>query len=581
MSEIEDIETALEICWAHADTLRAEPVRRLTGPGMLWDQTGAVVDIYFEGIAAEHLLAIWHIHARRVLDALGWQDEQIISRSFEGGVTLAISAPQDQLYSAVFAVQTIWHFCAAELLKAQPQAFEPMIEDLKNVMAREANPALVALIAAAATHNVDILCDDDAVSLGHGITSRTWALADIPAPDAVDWPAVHDVPLAYITGTNGKTTTTRLCAAIARLAGNVVGQSSTDMVQVGDDVLDHGDYSGPGGARMVLRDQRVEIGCLEVARGGILRRGLATGRARVAVVTNIAKDHLGEYGITSLADMAQAKFAVAGALSADGVLVLNADDPHIVEAAKAVTAPIWWFSLDCASSLIVHARKLGQPCAYLEDDKLVFSDGIDELLTIAVKDVPITLSGAAKHNIHNALAAICTCSALGIPVNVIQNGLCTFVSDPTNNPGRFNQFTYNGAKVIVDFAHNAHSIAAVCATLASMPAKRRFLMLSQPGDHSDEVINEVTQTALQFAPDQVVTAEIADYLRGRALGEIPDLIKVSAIAAGFAADQIITASSPSAGTKIILAQLKPDDLVLLLALSDRDAVFEALMADKL
>lgn len=576
MINFEDIETALDISWAEAPHLRTDPIRRLTGPSMIWDRIGAIVDVYFEDIDTARLLGLWEHHARRVLDAIGWQGEHITSRPFQGGATLAISAPQDQLYSAVFAVQTTWHFCAAELLSAAPQSFETMTSDLRAVMAQEANPALMALISGATHHGVDIVCDDDTVSIGHGTGARVWPVTALPAPKDVSWPDLYDVPVAFITGTNGKTTTTRLCAAIARLNGSVVGQTSTDMVQVGDDILDRGDCSGPASARLVLRDPRVDVACLEVARGGILRRGLAARHARVAVVTNIAADHLGDYGILSLTDMAQAKFAVARALLPDGVLVLNADDPHIVQAAENVSAAIWWFSLDAASPKIARARDLGRPCAYLKGDVLVFSNGTDEPWEIAVSDVPITLSGAAKHNVQNALAAICASTALGIPSSVIQAGLYAFVSDPKNNPGRFNEFTYNGAKVIVDFAHNPHSIAAVCDATAKMPADRRFLMLSQPGDHADQVIDEVTRTALEFRPDQVVIAEIADYLRGRKLGETPALINAFAIAAGFVGDQITQVKSPSEGARSILQQLKPNDLALLLVLSDRSAVFDLL-----
>ena len=121
MNDSDDLSTALDISWAQAHHIRIDPVRRLTGPGMLWDRTGAVVDVHFEDIETAHLLGLWKTHARRVLDALGWQGEDIMHRAFQGGATLAISAPQDQLYSAIFAVQTAWHFCAADLLGAEPQ----------------------------------------------------------------------------------------------------------------------------------------------------------------------------------------------------------------------------------------------------------------------------------------------------------------------------------------------------------------------------------------------------------------------------------------------------------------------------
>ena len=576
MTRIEDFESALTINWAQADHIRVDPVRRLTGPSLLWARSGAVVDIHFDAMDGARLIAVWEAHVRRVLDGVGWVNEDQISRVFHGGVSLAISAPPDQLYSAIFAVQTAWHFCAADLLNAQAKPFDDMIRDLRGVMAQEANPALMALIKAASAHDVDILLDDDEVSIGHGTGSLTWSIEALPTPDAVDWSTLHDVPLAFITGTNGKTTTTRLCAAIMQTVGHVVGQSSTDVVQVGEDILDRGDYSGPGGARMVLRDPRVSVACLEVARGGILRRGLATRRARVAMVTNIAPDHLGEYGIGTLADLTQAKFAVARALLPDGVLVLNADDPNIVDAARNITSLIWWISLDSAAPQIVQAQRSGHPCAYLLDDALVFFDGETEILSLNVNDVPITLSGAAKHNIYNALAATCTCFALGASVETIRISLCDFVSDSKTNPGRLNEFTYNGAKVVVDFAHNAHSVNAVCKAMAAMPAQRRLLMLSQPGDHSDQVINDVTTAALAFKPAQIVVAEIADYLRGRSIGEVPYQISTSAISKGYPSENILQAASPSVGAKLLLENVKSGDLLLLLVLSDREAVFEAL-----
>lgn len=576
MDRIAQLEAALDVEWAQDNRIRVDQFRRLTGPNLIWDRPGAVFDIYFTDLEPDIVTNLWEKHARPLLDALGWENEEHVWRCFEGGVSLAISAPMDQLYSAIFAAQTVWHYCVADLLKIAPLPFDRMVGDLKSVMSKEANPHLITLFDAAASRGVDILCDDDEVSLGHGVGSRTWPVETLPTPDAVDWSVLHDVPTALITGTNGKTTTTRLCAAIVRAAGKVVGLTSTDVVQVGDDILDRGDYSGPGGARMLLRDPRVEVACLELARGGILRRGLGARRARVAVVTNIANDHLGEYGVTSLAEMAQTKFVVARGLAQDGVLVLNADDVYVVEAAQDVTATIWWFSRDVDTPQIKQAISLGQPCSYLESSKLIFFDGSTETLFIDVKDVPITFSGAASHNVQNALAAICASSALGMSGEAIRIGLTSFISDPTNNPGRFNEFHYNGARVFVDYAHNPHSIAAVCEALALIPSQRRFVMLSQPGDRSDQNIRDAVAAALQFRPDLIVAAEIADYLRGRVLGEVPSLIETTAIGNGIKPKCILRAGSATTGAQLILDQVQPGDLVLLLALSDRDRVFEIL-----
>ncbi|MEB8387683.1 Mur ligase family protein [Rhodobacteraceae bacterium KMM 6894] len=576
MDRIDRLEAALDIGAPEVAGLRVDPARRLTGPGMIWEHPGAVIDILAGDDDADRAAGLWLEQARRVLDSIGWTDQHAISRRFHGGVNLALSAPADQLYSAVFAAQTAWHFCAATLAGVPPRDFNVMIDDLKSVTALEENPALTALIAAAKMHHVDILIDDDVVSLGHGKGARTWPVEALPKATDVDWPDLHDIPLALITGTNGKTTTTRLCAAMARAAGHVTGLTSTDMVQVGNDILDRGDYSGPGGARLVLRDPRVDVAFLEVARGGILRRGLATRRARTAVVTNIAKDHLGEYGVMTLHELAEAKFAVARGLAPDGVLVLNGDDPHVVDAAARVTNPIWWFSLNSAIPMITKAKSDGRPCAYITKNALTFFDGQTEALSVPLTDIPITLAGAAKYNVQNALAAVCLSMAMGLAPEAIRAGLISFASGPQDNPGRLNEFTYNGARVFVDFAHNAHSISAVCDALADMPAAHRFLMLSQPGDHSDQDIAEVTTTALQFLPDHIVAAEIPDYLRGRIPNEIPDLIARTAIANGIDPDQVQCTDTPLEGAQRILEQVGPGDLVLLLVLSGRDGIFKIL-----
>ncbi len=576
MDRIEELENALVIVSAQAPYIRVDDARRLTGPGLLWDRPGAVMDIFFEEIDAAIVIDLWKHHARRVLDALGWQNEDLTYRRFEGGVNLAISAPMDQLYSAIFAAQTAWHFCAATLMNSEAGDFDSMIADLRQVMAREANPALIDLIKAAEAHGVDVLCDDDEISVGHGIGCQVWPFDDLPNPDQVEWPALHDVPIAFITGTNGKTTTTRLCDAIAKAAGKVSGLTSTEFVRVGDDILDRGDYSGPGGARMLLRDPRLEIACLEVARGGILRRGLPTRRARAAVVTNVANDHLGQYGVNTVPELAQAKFAVHRTLASDGVLALNADDSFVVDESTHVDKTIWWFSLEAQNPKISEARAAGQCCAYLKDQALIFFDGSTEIPIVTVQEVPITMSGAARYNVSNALAALCVSKAMGIPDAAMKTGLSHFRPDPKDNPGRCNEFEYNGARVFVDFAHNPHSIAAVCAALSALPSKRRFIMLSHAGDRSDEDIFSVTKTALQFRPDVIVTAELEDYLRGRDLGEIPVLIENAATSSGIARNQIKHAGSPLAAAKLILSDVKDGDLALLLVLSGREKVFALL-----
>jgi cyanophycin synthetase len=567
------IETALDIHCSSSNELRLDDFRRLTGPGLLWDHVGANLDILCPNQELNKVIELWHQHARRVLNALGWQDEHIIHRRFDGGANLAVSAPMDQLYTAMFACQTAWHFTAAQQLNTVPNDFELMIDELKQVAQREANPALICLIKAAKHHGIDVLCDDEELSLGHGSGSETFSVFDLPHPNEVNWGKLHDVPVALITGTNGKTTTTRLCSAIATAAGLIAGITSTEFVRVGDEILDYGDYSGPGGARMVLRDKRLEVAFLEVARGGILRRGLPLRRARAALVTNVAADHLGQYGINSVEQLAVAKFAVHRTLAAGGILVLNADDTYVVDEASRIQTSVCWFSLDPEHRLIMAAKTQGLTCAWQAGDHLVYFDGKQARTMVKVQDIPLTMKGAADYNIRNALGALCLAKAMGIEDHAIVMGLCGFNSDAKDNPGRCNEFEVNGARVFVDFAHNAHSISAVTKAIASIPAKRRFLMLSHAGDRSDEDILEATKSALSLHPDVLVAAELVQYLRGRTLGETLQLTQQQAKKQGMLAHQLALAESPAAGAQKILDQLQPGDIALLLVLSEREEVF--------
>ena len=573
---VEDIEDALTIPIPSARNLILEDTRRLTGPGMLWGHPGAVMDVFFTGIAPDELITVWRKNICRVLDGVGWTEQTHIERPFDDGINLAISAPMDQLYSAIFVAQTAWHFCAAELLGETANDFAPMIDDLKSVMKREANPGLIALMAEANRRRIDVLSDDDDLSLGHGKGSRTWPVSALPSPKEVEWDKLYNIPVALITGTNGKTTTTRLCSAIAKASGKTSGLTSTDFVQVGEDILEHGDYSGPGGARLLLRDPRLEVAILEVARGGILRRGLPVRRARVAVVTNVAADHLGQYGVNTVPELTQAKFAVHRTLADDGVLALNADDPFVVSEAARTPSTIWWFSLNPDAPQITASCSKGTPCAWRDGDDLIFFDGVEKTHVISVAEIPITMEGAAEYNILNALAAVCVSRAMKIEYSAIQSGLSSFQSNPADNPGRCNEFKVKGARIFVDFAHNPHSIAAVARAMAAIPAKRRFIMLSHAGDRSDKDIRDITLMALSFSPDYVVATELPAYLRGREPGEVSSLIRQTCKEHGMDADHILIATSPSNGVAQILEQLQPDDLALILALSERSKIFEML-----
>lgn len=576
--DFERVENYLTISQPRSDRLRLEESRRMTGPGMIWDRRGALVDVVVTGVDKAAIVAAWESEIRRVLDAIGWHDSQTHSRIFENGVTLLISAPVDLLYSAVFVIETSFHLTAHKLLGSAPEDFDYLIANLKDVIGLEQNPALVRLQQAADSRHIDLLADDELVSLGHGRGSQVWGINDVPAVEDVAWDNLHNLPVALITGTNGKSTSVRLATAIGKAAGLISGSTSTDFVKIGDEVLDYGDYSGPGGARLLLRDKRLEIAFLETARGGILRRGLPLFQARVALVTNIAADHLGQYGVNSVEALAEAKFAVARAVTPDGMLVLNADDVLVVSNGLKFAQAKCWFSLDKGNDRVRDARANKTSCCWFDGQHIFYSKGEKDELTIAAADIPITMGGAASFNVQNVMGAIGLAKAMGLDNQAIVDGLTRFRPSPDDNPGRCNEFLVRGARVFVDFAHNGHAISAMSDLLNNLPARQKYLLISQPGDRSDRDITEFTHGALRFHPDVIVAADLRDYLRGRTLGEVPALIAKQCIDSGMDSGAIREFGSPVEGMAMILDELQPGDVALILALSDRDRVFDLISA---
>jgi UDP-N-acetylmuramyl tripeptide synthase len=260
----------------------------------------------------------------------------------------------------------------------------------------------------------------------------------------------------------------------------------------------------------------------------------------------------------------------------DGILILNADDKYVMVEAQRTQAAIWWFSLNPESARIQASVSNAVPCAWLEAGSLIFFDGQKQMPVINANQIPITMSGAARYNISNALGALCMSRAMGLDFNAIKNGLAGFKNDPKDNPGRCNEYSVNGARVFVDFAHNPHSIDAVVQAMSEIPATRRFLMLSHAGDRSNQDIRDVTASALELKPDYLVAAELSDYLRGREPGDIPQRIKNEGIDRGLKPAQVIQADSPSSGVAAVLDKLRAGDLALLLVLSEREKIFSML-----
>lgn len=550
--------------------------RRLPGPNVVWARPGAALEVELPPGEAEAAVAAWRRHARAILDAVDWPDEGASARIFPGGATLALSAPVDALYAATELNEWAWSAASAELDGREPE--EPLAdaaERLAATIAAERKPRLIALKCEAARRGVTFIRDDQWASCGMGSGSRTWPVDALPSPSEVDWSALHDVPCAIVTGTNGKSTTTRLLAAIATAAGKVAGFTSTDFVKVGGRTVETGDWAGPMGARLVLRRREVEIALLETARGGMLRRGIGTPRADVACVTNVAPDHLGEWGVADLEQLADVKFTVRHVAAR---LVLNAEDPCTTARAPSCGRPITWFATRCGLPIVAAHLAAGGSACVAEDGALWWREGAGSERVLSLDRIPLVLGGAARFNVANAAAAVGLARALGLPMDAIRAGLRAFGADPGENPGRMERFGFGGAEAIVDFAHNPHGQEALYETARALPAKRRLVTIGQAGDRSDEDIREVARAAWRAGFDRILIKEQAKVLRGRVPGAIPAMLREALLAAGCPADRIGMHGDELEAARAALAWARPGDLLLILALVQRDEVLGYLRA---
>ena len=548
--------------------------RRLTGPSLLFDVPGTILDVQCTADEAEQLIPTWRKHVRRMLAELGWTDCEFQSVRLLGGVSLGFTAPIDALYAASEVNEWAWAAIDAEINGAEEPDFSAAVAMLRASADEEANPDLIRLETLAIENGVTLLWDDDDASLGLGRHSQTWPVRELPDPEALDWSTFRDVPFGLVTGTNGKTTTVRIAAHIVRTAGQSVGLSSTDYIAVNDRIVDRDDWAGPGGARNVLREKDVDVAILETARGGLLRRGLGVNTADAALITNIAKDHLGDFGSQDLNELLNCKWIISRAVATNGKLILNADDPMLVAKSKEYPGELLWFSLDADSVLIREHASAGGAAFVLDDHDIVFIDGDSRESMCSDREVPITLGGAARHNVANALAASALTWCMGVSLTDIRAGLITMSQDA--NPGRGNLYEINGFTVVVDFAHNPEALQALLDMANRLQPRRKALCFGQAGDRPDDLIRELAHSAWETGLDRVFVSELAKYHRGREEGDVFAVIRDEMLRCGAVAEQIEHHMEEIASLDSALAWAQPGDLIVMLALERSPELYEKL-----
>ena len=329
------------------------------------------------------------------------------------------------------------------------------------------------------------------------------------------------IPIVALTGTNGKTTTSRLTAHIYRQTGKVVGYTTTDGIYIGEYLVEKGDNTGPQSAGVILRDPTVEIAVLECARGGILRAGLAFDICDIGIVLNVAADHLGLGDIDTIEQMAKVKSVVAETVSPQGYAVLNADDPLVAAMGSRVKGKVAYFSLNPDNPIIQeHVRREGMAAVY-ENGYLSILEGQWTLRVEAAAKVPVTMGGMAPFMIANALAACLAAFAQGVDIEYIRQGVRTFELSEAQTPGRMNLFDLGSYHALVDYAHNPAGYEAVGGFVRNWQGQR-LGVIGGPGDRRDEDLMQLGEIAAAIF-DRIIVKEDDDR-RGREPGAVADLI---------------------------------------------------------
>jgi cyanophycin synthetase len=506
-------------------------------------------------------------------------------------------APYDQLFLATEVNE--WALCAALVERdpvrwsgleaalvdaAQESAddtptpesqIQPVLEEaaalarFERLAALESRPTLRELLEEAASRALPHLVDEAELTLGAGIGGQTFSLTALPVVGAVQWQELRNIPTAIVTGSNGKTTTVRLLAACARQQGWHAGYNCTDGVFLDDEVLATGDYSGPAGARMVMRDRRTQAAILETARGGILRRGIAVSRADAAVVTNVSSDHFGEYGIHDLEGLAQVKLAVAAVVGPGGLLVLNADDSLLRSQAENLLRrygsrpSLGWFSVAADLRVLRQLRSSAASTCGVREGRLNLSHAGAEYDLGPIAAMPLSMGGIAAYNVANMAGAALAAVALGIAPDTIAAVLARFGANLTDNPGRMMRFVLHGVTILVDYAHNPEGLRGFLKVAAHLQlgTGRLGLLLGHAGNRKDADIEELARVAAEFQPALVVVKEDEAHLRGRAPGEIPRILRTELERLGFPDSALTMANSEFEAARYALDWARPGDVL--------------------
>lgn len=389
------------------------------------------------------------------------------------------------------------------------------------------------------------------------------AVMDMLFPD----PHEARIPIAAITGTNGKTTTSRMVAHMWKHSGKQVGLTTTDGIYVNGRLTVTGDTTGPKSAQMVLRDPSVDIAVFETARGGLLRSGLGYDYCNVGACLNVTADHLGLHGVNTVSELAKIKRVVIEA--AKDTAVLNADDPECLKMSAYVTAKnIFYVTMNPEHDLVREHIRAGGKAAILENglngSMITVFDNHVHIPVLWTHLIPATIEGKAIHNVQNAMFAVAITYSMGMSLDDIKNGLMTFTTSYYQAPGRMNFFEEHPFKVLMDYAHNPAALTLLCDLVGKLEVRgKKTCIISAPGDRRDQDVLELATIASGYFDNFICKQD--DGRRGRSDGEIPELLRRGLIEAGVKAENIQIVPNEADAINVGLTQSAENDLLVILA----------------
>lgn len=538
---------------------------RLLGQNRFFARCGAMLDVGLKENIPETSAKFMH-EFTKLLDQLPVKHTATVVKNYSNGFSVIIQFPYDLLNAMCDIMDRMWEEFAKFIDNSSPIDFDRLLQKANKFIEKDKNLAIREAYDMAQKRNVNFFVFRDNLYIGSGVKRFCIAVKDLKSVNDIPWDIVLDIPILLITGTNGKTTTTRLVDFICRNSGLKTGECDSDFVMINGKITDEGDLSGPTGHQLVLMNPEVEVAVLEVARGGLVKRGLLPNYAVAATVTNIANDHIGHSGIENQTDLAELKGVVFSGLKENGNAIINLDDENITK--LNVLGKKSYISTKLNDNEISKYLINDNFVVFIENDTIVLKTKTKRIELNNLKDVPLTVNGLAKYNYENILHAVGLCLSLGLSTENISVGLKKFGSDDKSNFGRWNYYKSDKfGHMVVDTAHNPAGLSLVLKLAKDFKALHNLngrigLMYGITGDRR-AMAPELSKIIVENNIDHLVIKEILTAMRGSEVGEMPLVFKNELLRQGFPENRIDIYPSELDNAKFIINQSKPDDIYIL------------------